>query len=86
MGLIIATVNMKGGVGKTTLTVNLAACLAKLHGKRVLVVDLDTQISATLSMLTPQDLPKFAARKKRSLIRLLKFSSRAVATNLIPKI
>ncbi|WP_148096728.1 ParA family protein, partial [Aphanothece sacrum] len=32
MGLVISTVNMKGGVGKTTLTVNLATCLAKYHG------------------------------------------------------
>ncbi len=64
MGLVIATVNMKGGVGKTTLTVNLAACLAKLYGKRVLVVDLDTQISATLSMVTPQDFAKIRREKK----------------------
>ena len=44
MGKVIATVNMKGGVGKTTLTVNIASCLAKIHRKKVLVVDLDTQI------------------------------------------
>lgn len=58
MTYIIATSNMKGGVGKTTLTVNLATCLATLHRKRVLVVDLDTQISATLSLLSPQDFVK----------------------------
>jgi chromosome partitioning protein len=79
MGLVIATVNMKGGVGKTTLTVNLAACLAKLHGKRVLVVDLDTQISATLSLLTPQDFAKIRREKKTiaySIAKILKPSSR----------
>ena len=53
MAFIIATANMKGGVGKTTLTVNIATCLAKNHGKKVLIVDLDTQISATLSLMTP---------------------------------
>jgi chromosome partitioning protein len=58
MGLTIATINMKGGVGKTTLTVNLATCLAKYFQKRVLVVDLDTQISATLSLMSPQDFAK----------------------------
>jgi cellulose biosynthesis protein BcsQ len=70
MGLIIATVNMKGGVGKTTLTVNLATCLAKNHGKRVLVVDLDSQISATLSLMQPQEFAK-VRREKRTLGQLI---------------
>ncbi|HEY9613075.1 ParA family protein [Allocoleopsis sp.] len=70
MGLIIATVNMKGGVGKTTLTVNLATCLAKNHGKRVLVVDLDSQISATLSLMQPQEFAR-VRREKRTLSQLI---------------
>jgi chromosome partitioning protein len=79
MGLVIATVNMKGGVGKTTLTVNIAACLAKLYGKRVLVVDLDTQISATLSMVAPQDFAKIRREKKTisyAVAKVLKPNSR----------
>jgi chromosome partitioning protein len=58
MGKIIAVAQHKGGTGKTTTSINLAAALCD-QGKTVLVVDMDPQASCTLSLgVNPLELPK----------------------------
>jgi len=54
---VISVINYKGGVGKTTITANLATELAR-RGRQVLLIDVDPQTNLTLSFVTPEEWQK----------------------------
>lgn len=58
---IISVINMKGGVGKTSVSINLANSLA-ISGKKVLVIDADPQFNATQSLLMETSLEEPASK------------------------
>jgi chromosome partitioning protein len=62
VAVVTSIINLKGGVGKTTLTIALAHYLAAEHHRRVLVVDLDPQTNATVCLIPEHD---WQARDRR---------------------
>lgn len=68
---VIALINLKGGVAKTTMTVGLAETLAAQYKKKVLVIDLDPQTNATV-VLVGEDRWKVANEKGHTLATLFK--------------
>lgn len=71
MAHVISTINLKGGVGKTTMTVALAEALSSRYSKKVLVVDLDPQTNATVMLIGEK---KWSERNKedKTIARLFK--------------
>lgn len=63
--MVVSFINFKGGVGKTTLCVEIAAALASSNGfkEKVLIIDLDPQTNATLSLMTEKTWDDHATTK-----------------------
>jgi len=67
----VAMLNMKGGVSKTTLAVNLAGALAKLWNYRILLVDLDPQYNATQYLVNLNEFPEYVEGKEPTVLDIL---------------
>lgn len=64
---VISFVNMKGGVAKTTLAVNVADFLARRNNEKVLLIDLDPQFNATQCLVNPEEYVKKLAANEHTI-------------------
>jgi chromosome partitioning protein len=71
LGKIIAMLNMKGGVGTTTLAVNIASALAKLEDFRVLLIDLDPQYNATQYLVDIELHPEYVDGTEPTVLEIM---------------
>lgn len=71
MGKIFSMLNMKGGVGKTTIAVNVASALAKLEGYEVLLIDLDPQYNATQHLVDLNTHPEFVNGNEPTVFNIM---------------
>lgn len=70
--IVISFVNMKGGVGKTTLAVNVADFLAKRHSKKVLLVDMDPQFNATQCLMSSENYIEYLSHGGTTVVDVFK--------------
>lgn len=77
---IVAFLNFKGGVGKTASVVNIGACLAKYHSKKVLIVDLDAQSNSSSWLMQPPELRKHTQSLEKTVYQL--FNDQILGTRL----
>lgn len=76
MPKVISLINMKGGVGKSTLTVNLAWHFAYMQRKNILVVDLDPQFNASQYLIGVERYKRILIDKKPTVRDILEQNSR----------
>jgi chromosome partitioning protein len=67
---VLAFINFKGGVGKTATVVNIGATLAKLHEKKVLIIDIDPQSNSSVWLMRPDRWHEHVAGGRRSTFQI----------------
>lgn len=84
MPIVVSMINWKGGVGKTSLTLHLAAGLASRHAKRVLLIDLDAQCNLSFMAVGLSDYIKHTYQDSGATLKSV-FDAYFDRTNLQPK-
>jgi chromosome partitioning protein len=82
MARTVSLINMKGGVGKSTLTVNLAWFVADEMAKKVLVIDLDPQFNASQYLLGQHDYERHIRQQRPTVWNVLEQNTRTPASPL----
>ena len=84
IGKIISFMNMKGGVGKTSLCVNMAIKLTRKYNKKILIVDLDPQMNATQYLLTIKSYTEKCYDLKKTIYELFeKYNTKDIDYSII---
>ncbi len=78
----ISFVNMKGGVGKTTLALNVAHCLSATHGKKVALIDIDPQFNATQCMFSGAEYVDLLKAKADTVVSLFDDEPKPIASSV----
>ena len=80
---IISIINMKGGVGKTTLSVGICSYLSEFYNKKVLLIDSDPQFNSTQAFLDPETYEKYS-KDSKTIFKLFEPQTK-LFQNTLPK-
>ena len=76
---VISLINMKGGVGKTTMAVNICHCLSTRESKKILMIDVDPQFNATQCVFKPDSYVKFLEKGGDTIINVFDEDNTVIA-------
>lgn len=76
---VVSLINMKGGVAKTTLAINVADCLVQRHNSKVLLIDVDPQFNATQCLMSPESYVEHIKKESDTILNIFDRSQRVIA-------